>query len=171
MEQKRIFLEEAGETMVRCGYLSEGELAELEAEAGEPTESAGPRWSRHDRARSYARTTRHLKRMVRTLVPAGEIVLVVSKGDEALLELDGPIGWHFPQVADGTYAGSYPGSDEEVLRQLVELQARGAGYLAFPQPAFWWLEHYGELGQYLQTGGRLLHQDDQLILYRLEERG
>jgi hypothetical protein len=171
IEQKRIFLEEAGEMMVRCGYLSPAELAGLEAEVAGPDEVARPRWSRQDHARAYAHTKGQVRAVVGEQVPTGAIVLVVSKGDEELLELGGAIGWHFPQLPDGTYAGSYPETGQEVVRQLQGLQRRGAGYLVLPEPAFWWPEHYREVGAYLGESARLVHEDDQVRLYRLEGGG
>ena len=33
---------------------------------------------------------------------------VISKGDEALLNLDGRKAWHFPQDEQGSYLGYHP---------------------------------------------------------------
>jgi hypothetical protein len=157
--------------MVQCGYLTAAALAELEEEVAGPREAAGPRWSRQDHARAYAHTKEQVRVVVGEQVPAGAIVLVVSKGDEELLELGEAIGWHFPQLPDGTYAGSYPATGQEVVDQLQELQRRGAGYLVLPEPAFWWLEYYREVATYLGERAQLVHGDDQVRLYRLEGGG
>jgi len=46
--------------------------------------------------------------LVEGAVPGGATVAIVSRGDDELLELpDERRGWHFPQRADGVYAGYY----------------------------------------------------------------
>src|SRR4029453_4504637 len=41
-------------------------------------------------------------------VARGSIVAVISRGDHELLAFDRRHGWHFPQTADGVYAGHHP---------------------------------------------------------------
>jgi hypothetical protein len=170
-EQRRIFLEEAGETMLRYGLVSAHEGQRLLRDAWDPADPACPRWVRHGHILAYSWTKQQVRVVVGEQVPAGAIVLVVSKGDEELLELGEAIGWHFPQLPDGTYAGSYPATGQEVVDQLQELQRRGAGYLVLPEPAFWWLEYYREVATYLGERAQLVHGDDQVRLYRLEGGG
>jgi hypothetical protein len=92
-------------------------------------------------------------------------VIVVSKGDEALLELgDGRGGWHFPQDDDGVYAGYYPSGSAEALAHLEYLRERGGEFLLFPSSALWWLEHYGEFREHLEKQYRLLAHDNKSCL-------
>ena len=56
---------------------------------------------------------------------------------------------HFPQDADGSYAGHHPAGSADAISHLKSLQRAGAGYLLIPGPALWWLEHYVGFGQYL----------------------
>lgn len=104
---------------------------------------------------------------VARVVPKGATVTVVSRGDQELLKIAGRTAWHFPRRADGVYAGYYPSDGAAAVNHLQTLQARGAQYIAFPDSAFWWLEHYQELQQHLDARGTLLAQDDACIVYAL----
>ena len=97
------------------------------------------------------RQMRCLKRSIRGLLPRGAKVLVVSKGDDELLDLDECAASHFPQAGDGTYAGHYPGDSAEAIAHLEALREAGAEYLLFPPTARWWLEHYRPLAEHLHA--------------------
>ena len=88
------------------------------------------------------------------LVPAGARVLVVTRGDDRLLALDGRTGGHFPQAADGAYAGHHPLDSAQAIDELERMRAAGWRYLVFPVTALWWLDHYAELRRHLETTGR-----------------
>ena len=66
-------------------------------------------------------------------------MLVVSRGDEALLELDGRARQHFPQAEDGGWAGHHPADSEEAIGHLEALRGSGASYLVVPPTYRWWL--------------------------------
>lgn len=101
-----------------------------------------------------------IRAQVRATLPEGSRVLVMTRGDEALLRLERRRGEHFPQSPTGLYAGHYPGDGEEAVAHLRELQADGAEYLVIPAEARWWLEHYPELRAALEREGELLASDD-----------
>ena len=93
---------------------------------------------------------------------------VVSKGDDELLKLNGHRTWHFPQDASGGYAHIYPAKGSEAVAQLETLQSKGAEFLLIPKPAFWWLEYYTELREYLEHKCRLSVKDvDACLIYEL----
>jgi hypothetical protein len=106
------------------------------------------------------------------LIPSGATVLVAGKGDEALLRLDGPTGWHFPMAEDGRYAGFHPAGDTAAIAQLEALRARGADHLLLPATTLWWLDHYQGLRRHLEDRYTALLTDEQCAIYRLtpEER-
>jgi len=98
-------------------------------------------------------------------------VLVVSKGDDGLLELGERFGLHFPQTRDGTYAGHHPSDGPTAVRHLRALRAKGARYLLLPAPYFWWLEHYADLREYLEKAGRVVtYRPDTCMVYDLRGR-
>lgn len=117
----------------------------------------------------YSRIVQRFQEIVSTTVPRDAIVLVPSRGDEALLELGQRRGWHFPQDPSGKYAGHYPEDGSAVVAHVQDLTAAGAGYLAFPHTSLWWLDYYGELRQYLERQGKVLTEQDDCIVYELPQ--
>jgi len=107
--------------------------------------------------------------LVRSAVPDDATVAVVSKGDAALLEIDGRSAWHFPQRADGTYTGYYPFDSASAIAHLEELREKGADHLAFPAPSIWWLNHYEELRRHLESHYRVVSEDPEAgLVYALD---
>lgn len=102
---------------------------------------------------AYRKLLDRFRSMVSQAVPDDATVLVVSRGDEELLQLSPIRALHFPQDRDGGYVGHHPRDSAEAIAQLEELRAKGAGYIVFPGTALWWLDHYTELAEYLGTDG------------------
>ena len=69
-----------------------------------------------------------MRDVARVSLPADARVLVISKGDDDLLRLDGRHGWHFPQTAGGVYAGYHPADSTQAIAHLETLRARGAEF-------------------------------------------
>lgn len=97
----------------------------------------------------YRLMVEQLREAVTDAVPAGARVLIVSRGDRELVELEGLDCRHFPQDETGRYAGFHPRDGAEAVAQLEALREDGAEYLVFPATASWWLQHYGELAEHL----------------------
>jgi hypothetical protein len=102
---------------------------------------------------------------VRTTVPRGRTVLVVSRGDEQFVRLEGRRGWHFPRHDDGRWAGFHPADSQEAIEHLEALRSQGAQYLVFPQTAFWWLDYYGDLNEHLEERYRLVATSESCRIY------
>lgn len=117
----------------------------------------------------YLKQTRRVCERVRAAVPADASVLVVSKGDAALLRL-GRTAAHFPQGPDGDFAGHYPGDSGQAVDHLEALTARGFTHLVFPATAEWWLEHYAGLARYLDETAEQVVADDDCRIFRLHAR-
>ena len=110
----------------------------------------------------------HVHAFARDQLPGGASVLVVSRGDEEVVALPGVRAGHFPQSADGAYAGHHPADSADAIDQLEELRRGGAEYLLVPATSGWWLEHYGELAAHLEADHeRLEHRDEHLVAFRL----
>lgn len=105
---------------------------------------------------------------VRSVLPPRANVMVVSRGDEDLLQLDGRQGWHFPQTREGVYAGHHPGDSAEAITHLETLKERGGGFVLFPRTAFWWLSHYDDFHRHLEDRHDRIWRDDYSIIYRLD---
>jgi GT2 family glycosyltransferase len=127
----------------------------------------GEAWEPYRRRESpeYAELVTGVRRTLRQALPAGSTVLVVSKGDERLLEVDELRAWHFPRLPDGTWPGHHPADGEEVLAGLSELCAQGAEYIVFPAPMLWWLDFYGGLAGRLD--GRAVHSNEACAIFSL----
>jgi sulfotransferase family protein len=147
VEQRLVFLEEAGEAQVRYGLATP---EELRVSAGLPRDE----------------TVARVRAVVQSALPADARVLVVSKGDQELVTLNGHIGQHFPQTEGGTSVGP-PADGIEAVDQLERLREQGAQYLLFPSSSFWWLEHYTGLREHLAPYERIW-ADDACIVYRLD---
>lgn len=85
-----------------------------------------------------------VRAVVRTRIPPDSTVLVVSKGDHELLQVDGRRAVHFPQEDEG-------------------------GYLLFPRTAAWWLTHYGGLRCHLQSRYTTCAGEDPCVIFRLRD--
>ena len=123
---------------------------------------------RHRPGPAHLRLIAGIRRVVREVIPPGATVLVISKGDPDLLDLEGRDARHFPQDADGAYAGHHPAGSADAIGHLDSLHRDGAGYLLIPGPALWWLEHYAEFGRYLaDTGEEVFRETDLCVIFRL----
>ena len=108
----------------------------------------------------YQEMAKTMRDLVEELVPPDATVIVVSRGDEDLVAFAGRTAWHFPQDAEGDFAGFYPGTSSAAIAQLEFLRARGGDYLLFPEPSLWWLSHYTGLQQHLERRYRQLYYGD-----------
>jgi GT2 family glycosyltransferase len=129
-------------------------------------------WQPHRRrpGPTYRRLIAGIREVAREVIPAGARVLVISKGDPDLLDMEGRDAQHFPQDADGSYAGYHPAGSADAIGHLKSLQRAGAGYLLIPGPALWWLEHYAGFGEYLaDVGVEAFRETDLCVIFSLSQ--
>jgi GT2 family glycosyltransferase len=118
----------------------------------------------------YERETQHLREAVCSAVPPDATVLVVTRGDETLLELDGRRAQHFPQAREGGWAGHHPADSAEAIGHLEALRGDGATYLVVPPTYRWWLSHYEGLRDHLESHYQSVHSDERTgEIFLLEE--
>jgi hypothetical protein len=116
----------------------------------------------------YRELVNDVRECIRAVVPPGAVVLIASKGDEDLVRIEGYRAWHFPRDEWGAYAGHYPASSVEAIVHLRHLYAQGARFLVFPATAAWWLDHYRELADLLNSAHRLTASVDGVcVIYEL----
>ncbi|MGI8825511.1 MAG: sulfotransferase family protein [Chloroflexota bacterium] len=165
LQFKRIFLEDAGVAMLRYGMVSEEEMQQMVEDARDPSDES-PSWT--EELEGY-RSRRDLAAVVERGVPRDAVMLVVSKGDERLLELGDREAWHFPRDEDGGHPGYHPADSEEAIARLEWLRARGAEYLVFPEGSLWWLEHYTGFRDHLAARyPRVVDELDKCMIYGLQ---
>lgn len=96
-------------------------------------------------------------------------VLVVSRGDERIVDFPRHHGEHFPQAQGGQYAGHHPADSTDAIERLEALLATGAEYLVIPGTSAWWLDHYAEFASYLErTYTCVAAEDRTFVVYELQ---
>jgi glycosyltransferase involved in cell wall biosynthesis len=104
------------------------------------------------------------------LIPPHAVVAVVSRGDEALLDLDGRTAWHFPEARPGVYSGYHPADSDAAVAALEAARDRGAQFLLLPGTAYWWLQHYGGFADHLDARYSCAWRDASCAIYDLAAR-
>ena len=130
----------------------------------------GVKWQPHRRRSclAYQRKVAAIREVVGKVVPAGARVLVISKGDPDMLDVEGRKAEHFPQDRDGSYIGYHPADSAEAITHLKCLQVRADEYLVIPSSSYWWLEHYIGFGKYLaEIGEEVFRDNDCCVIFKL----
>jgi hypothetical protein len=70
---------------------------------------------------------------------------------------------------DGRSWGAPP-NDETAIRELERLRRSGASFIVFAWPAFWWLDHYTGLRDYLRSSFRCVMENEFLVAFDLRPR-
>ena len=117
----------------------------------------------------YENLKEHMRQIVHTVVPPSATLVVISKGDGELLKLNGNRSMHFPAGPDGQYAGFHPKDSAEAIQLLESARARGGDFLLLPSTAFWWLDHYPELREYLLSRYKANHHDESCVMFDLRK--
>ena len=120
------------------------------------------------RGDGYEQLVPAVRESIHRVVPHGASMLVISRGDSALVDVDGVRGRHFPCDASGRWAGYYPADDEEAVEWLMRETAEGARYLAVPATSLWWLDYYEGLTEHLARTAVVVEDGvDTVRIYRL----
>lgn len=105
------------------------------------------------------------------VMPAGSRALVVSRGDDELLEMRGRTAAHFPQDDSGQYLGYHPADSADAIARLEALRQGDAQFLVIPSTSFWWLDHYRDFRRHLDEHYPVVaHQQDVCVVYSLDPR-
>jgi hypothetical protein len=135
----------------------------------EPRRFDPSRWpeSNAERLEVYRSLVDRVRERIRLISPPASRVAVVSRGDERLLDVPGINIVHFPHDRNGRYAGHYPPDGEAAVLQVQDLASARTAYLVLPATAFWWLDHYAELGRFLEP--LAVHADEDCAVYDLRQ--
>lgn len=85
--------------------------------------------------------------------------------DENQLDINYPNAHPFI-ARDGNYWGAPP-DDSTAIAELDKAIRGGVEYIAFTEPAFWWLDHYTRFLDYITSRGQCTHESENIIIYRL----
>ncbi|MDX6634545.1 MAG: hypothetical protein QOF06_748 [Solirubrobacterales bacterium] len=119
-------------------------------------------------AGEYAAIVEGTRASIAAHLPPGASYAAVSRGDEALLGVEGRLGSHFPRAESGSYAGHHPPDSATAIAHLEELRAAGVRYLAIPASSRWWLDHYEEFAHHLRSRYVEIAADEACTVYSLE---
>ncbi|MNC84809.1 hypothetical protein D3C83_03770 [compost metagenome] len=111
-----------------------------------------------------------IRGIVARTIPPQAAVAVVSRGDAALLDLDGRSARHFPEARPGVYAGYHPADSAAAVAALDEAVDGGVQFLLFPGTAYWWLDHYAGFTSHLRDHAACIWSDACCVIYRLRPR-
>ena len=67
---------------------------------------------------------------------------------------------------DGQYWGPPPDGDTGI-QELERLRKLGADFIVFVWTAFWWLDYYAELHNYLRSRFRCVLENDRMVAFDL----
>jgi GT2 family glycosyltransferase len=115
----------------------------------------------------YEQLVDRIRAAIGQYVPPASRVAVVSRGDDALLDLPGCTGTHFPRMSDGSYAGFHPANSDEAIAHVTDVSTSGEEYLLIPATMRWWLEFYGDFAAHLRRSHRLLADTESFVLFSL----
>ena len=151
-----------------------GEYAEvLEANRARFEEKWQEPWRPYGRRQSdrYRELIERVRGQVAEAIPSSATILVVSRGDDELLRLDGRRAWHFPRGDSGSYAGHHPADSRDAIAQLEEQRGAGAEYIVFPATGAWWLDHYEGFRRHLDEHyERTVADPETCFVFDLRER-
>jgi hypothetical protein len=115
----------------------------------------------------YERLVGAVREVVHRVVPINATVLVVSRGDQELLELGPRKGLHFPQDQLGKPAGYHPSDSDHAIQMVEHERERGAQFLLIPSTEFWWLDYYEGLRTYLESRYRVIEAGEDCWIAQL----
>src|SRR5262249_47236883 len=150
---------ERGRLTIERGFSEDAVAKLIEARLGAISRRRNLAAFRDEKWQAYRRYTELVSSIAATVeqfAPAGGTVLVISKGDDRLLQLHGRKGRHFPSLSDGTYSGFYPADDADAIDQLEALRLDGGNFFLIPYTAFWWLDYYPAFAAHLNKKYRVL---------------
>lgn len=103
---------------------------------------------------------------IKELVPADGTFILADQAELGLGDMvEGRLCLPFTE-SDGQYWGP-PEDDAAAVRELQSLRKSGASFIVFAWPAFWWLEHYRGLTDYLRTHFRCAVENERLVAFDL----
>ena len=107
------------------------------------------------------------KEIAETIAPTqpGAPFILVDEAQWAIEEIDGRLAIPFLEK-NGEYWGA-PNDDEEAIRELNRLAQAGAAFVVFGAPAFWWLDYYSALSEYLRSKFTCVLENERLVIFDL----
>jgi hypothetical protein len=103
---------------------------------------------------------------ISAVIPAGKRLILVDDnhwGSEILPEFHAlPFLEH-----EGQYWGAPP-DDQTAIRELERMRQAGASFMVIGWPAFWWIDYYSGLRNYLSSNFHCVLHNSRLIIFALQ---
>jgi glycosyltransferase involved in cell wall biosynthesis len=115
---------------------------------------------------TWAERLQITRQEITTLIPAGKSFILVDQNQWGSGIVTGRHAIPFIE-RDGQYWGP-PQNDETAIRELKRLQQSGANFIVFGWPAFWWLDYYVELRDYISSQFRCVLKNSRLVVFELQ---
>jgi hypothetical protein len=106
-----------------------------------------------------------MSQSIAALIPPEEAVILVDEAKFGGMVTAGRRAIPFLE-RDGQYWGTPP-DDATAITELERLRRSGAGFMVFAWPAFWWLDHYAGLRDYLRSKFRCVLKNERLVVFDL----
>jgi O-methyltransferase len=103
------------------------------------------------------------KQELTALLPAGATFILVDQAELGDDFVPGRQALPFPEQ-DGYYNGP-PADDAMALGELQRLHAAGARWFVVAWPAFWWLDYYAGLKEWLRTRAWHVWESERLLVF------
>jgi hypothetical protein len=111
---------------------------------------------------------------VATRVAAQEIAAIIPPGHTIILvdeeTFGGQVGAGNPRIPflerEGQYWGA-PVDDNTAIREFERLRQAGADFMVFGWPAFWWLDYYAGLHEYLRSRFPCVFSNERVVVFDL----
>ena len=114
---------------------------------------------------SWAERLQIAKQEIATLIPAGESFILVEENQWGCEVL--PSHHTLPFIErDGQYLGAPP-DDKTAIGELERMRQAGASFMVIGWPAFWYLDYYSELRDYLSSKFRCVLNNSRIIVFDL----
>lgn len=114
---------------------------------------------------SWEATSRHLGRVLSRVTAVRDHVAVIDKWDPTTIHHSGRRGHHFPDLR--LLPGGYPTDSRAAIEHLEQLRERGLAFLAVPEQAFWWFQHYPGFLLHLEGTARRVWDDPRCVVFAL----
>ena len=108
------------------------------------------------RLRNWRARLKLAARDLKSLIPPPDTYVLVDAGELGdALKNQSNIGW------------APPPDDETAVRELEGMRDRGAAFVVFGWPCFWWLTYYKGLVDHLEAKFRRIHSNRRIVVYDL----
>jgi glycosyltransferase involved in cell wall biosynthesis len=122
------------------------------------------------------RKTKKIRQVQRVLNEMKKLEGITNPGDTYILVNEdawnsNPIPGRrvFPFLEkNGQYWG-LPADDQAAIQELNRLRTLGADYIVFAWPSLWWLEHYSEFNNYLNSRFKCVFQNKNIVVFEIKD--